>query len=115
MSPARTRKTTATQPDSIENPSEREVALPRADDVADAQAADTMATGDGTASADSLDERIRQRAYELYCSRGQSDGDPIQDWLEAERQLRSAHSASEGAAPRALEAFGDESPTEALR
>jgi hypothetical protein len=32
-------------------------------------------------------ERVRQRAYELYVSRGDSSGDEFADWLEAERQI----------------------------
>jgi len=34
------------------------------------------------------DERIRERAYELYEAR--SGGDAVSDWLQAERELRSA-------------------------
>ena len=30
--------------------------------------------------------RIRERAYELYESRGRKPGDPEQDWLRAERE-----------------------------
>jgi hypothetical protein len=33
-------------------------------------------------------EKIRQRAYELFCKREQSPGDPVRDWLDAERELR---------------------------
>lgn len=32
-------------------------------------------------------ERIAQRAYELYLSRGAADGAAMDDWLEAEREL----------------------------
>jgi hypothetical protein len=36
-----------------------------------------------------LDEdRIRQRAYERYRERGSEDGHDVDDWLEAERELR---------------------------
>ena len=34
-------------------------------------------------------EMIAQRAYELYLSRGGQHGGDVQDWLEAERILRS--------------------------
>jgi hypothetical protein len=34
-------------------------------------------------------EDVRRRAYELYVNRGYSNGSDIEDWLEAERQLRS--------------------------
>jgi hypothetical protein len=33
-------------------------------------------------------ERIASRAYEIYQSRGGSHGDPLQDWLQAERELK---------------------------
>jgi hypothetical protein len=33
-------------------------------------------------------EEIAQRAYEIYQSRGGTDGQDIEDWLEAERQLK---------------------------
>jgi hypothetical protein len=32
-------------------------------------------------------ERIAKRAYELYLARGASDGDALDDWLTAEREL----------------------------
>lgn len=34
------------------------------------------------------EERIRQAAYELYLQRGSADGRAEEDWLEAERTLR---------------------------
>ena len=33
-------------------------------------------------------EDVRRRAYEIYCGRGCTGGSPDEDWLEAERQLR---------------------------
>jgi len=33
-------------------------------------------------------EQIRQRAYELYLFRGEKPGGELEDWLEAERELR---------------------------
>ena len=35
-----------------------------------------------------LEERIRRRAYEIFLSRGGPPGDPVADWLQAERELR---------------------------
>jgi hypothetical protein len=35
-----------------------------------------------------VDEEIAQRAYELYLARGGAHGYDLEDWLEAERQLR---------------------------
>jgi len=34
-----------------------------------------------------LDERIRQRAHELYQARGGRDGNDMEDWLQAEREI----------------------------
>jgi hypothetical protein len=34
-------------------------------------------------------ERVRQRAYEIYVTRGRTEGDEVADWLEAERQVDS--------------------------
>ncbi len=43
-------------------------------------------SGDTTAAI--LDrERIANRAYELYMARGGADGQDLQDWLDAEREL----------------------------
>ena len=35
------------------------------------------------------DEEIRQRAYEIYLERGAAPGFELDDWLQAERELRS--------------------------
>ena len=43
---------------------------------------------DGQPHADDMDARIRQRAYEIYQARGYSTGNELEDWLEAERQVR---------------------------
>ena len=37
-----------------------------------------------------LFERIAQRAYELYEQRGGQAGSELEDWLQAEREIRSA-------------------------
>jgi DUF2934 family protein len=36
-----------------------------------------------------LYERIAQRAYELYEQRGRQTGYELEDWLQAEREIRS--------------------------
>jgi Protein of unknown function (DUF2934) len=36
----------------------------------------------------SLDERIRRRAYELYLRRGKEPGSELDDWLQAEGEIR---------------------------
>lgn len=41
-----------------------------------------------------LDEEIRRRAYEIYLERG-TQGDPHQDWLTAEREIRPRHGRME--------------------
>jgi hypothetical protein len=43
-------------------------------------------TGDTTA-ANPDRERLASRAYELYMARGGSDGQDLDDWLTAEREL----------------------------
>ena len=43
---------------------------------------------------DDLHERIRQRAYEIYCSRNGGDGNAMDDWLTAEREVRLGRNAA---------------------
>jgi Protein of unknown function (DUF2934) len=35
-----------------------------------------------------MQEEIRQRAYELYEERGRHDGHQLEDWIQAEQELR---------------------------
>jgi Protein of unknown function (DUF2934) len=42
--------------------------------------------------ADWAHERIARRAYELYEERGRQDGQDLEDWVNAERQLVGAAS-----------------------
>lgn len=35
------------------------------------------------------DEEIRQRAYEIYLAKGGAPGNEVEDWLQAEHELRS--------------------------
>jgi len=37
-----------------------------------------------------LDERIQRRAYELYVQRGNQSGSELDDWLQAEEEIRRA-------------------------
>ncbi|HZT30913.1 MAG TPA: DUF2934 domain-containing protein [Bryobacteraceae bacterium] len=46
-----------------------------------------VATIEGSAGALERDERIRDRAYELYLQRGQEPGYELEDWLQAEREI----------------------------
>ena len=41
-----------------------------------------------------LDEEIRHRAYELYLERNGTPGDPNQDWLVAEREVRERYAST---------------------
>ncbi len=38
----------------------------------------------------SLEERIRRRAYELYVQQGNQSGSELDDWLQAEEEIRRA-------------------------
>jgi hypothetical protein len=35
-----------------------------------------------------MEQQIRQRAYELYGQRGRTDGHDLDDWLQAEYEIR---------------------------
>lgn len=48
-------------------------------------AAKTMASQDGALCHD----KVAMRAYERWCKRGRPSGTEMQDWLEAEQELRS--------------------------
>ena len=37
------------------------------------------------------EEAVRTRAHEIYEERGSQSGHDVDDWLEAERELRSEH------------------------
>jgi hypothetical protein len=44
-------------------------------------------------SAESLHQQIARRAYELFLARGGAVGDPLHDWLCAERELHESRAA----------------------
>jgi len=44
-----------------------------------------------TATSVDLAEEIRQRAYELYAERGFTNGNPEEDWLRAEAEVRARY------------------------
>lgn len=50
-----------------------------------------------------VQERIRQRAYELWQERGGSDGQHDDDWLRAEAEINSALGSNEQDAATGLE------------
>jgi hypothetical protein len=37
------------------------------------------------------EQRIRERAYEIYLARGGQDGDEVSDWVAAERELKDSN------------------------
>lgn len=45
-----------------------------------------------TPAAQPTDEEIAVRAYHIYLERGGDEGDPLDDWLQAERELTEANS-----------------------
>lgn len=42
-----------------------------------------------------LEEEIRRRAYEIYVERGSTPGSESEDWLTAEREVRSRYRGAE--------------------
>lgn len=65
--------------------------MQRDDETTDAQNhASERRTEESTTSAREEDLRpeIAERAYELYRSRGTGDGHDVDDWLQAEREIR---------------------------
>jgi hypothetical protein len=42
----------------------------------------------------SLEDRIRRRAYELYFQRGSEPGSELNDWFQAEEEMRRAQEAA---------------------
>jgi hypothetical protein len=45
-------------------------------------------------------EKISMRAYEKWVKRGRPQGTAVQDWLEAEAELRAEQSRSHGSPPQ---------------
>ena len=43
-----------------------------------------------------IEERIRHRAYELYIQRGNQSGSELDDWLQAEEEIRRAEEERTG-------------------
>ncbi|MGD0436089.1 MAG: DUF2934 domain-containing protein [Bryobacteraceae bacterium] len=48
---------------------------------------------DSKVATSSLEERIRRRAYELYVLRGNQSGSELDDWLQAEEEVRGTEEA----------------------
>jgi hypothetical protein len=58
------------------------------DDGAVAQALANPSMGSNNGWRSPSEEEIRQRAYQRYLERGSHQGSPFDDWVEAERELR---------------------------
>lgn len=43
----------------------------------------------------STEERIRRRAHEIYVQRGGTEGSEMEDWLQAEREIRGSEEAKD--------------------
>ena len=46
-----------------------------------------------------LEKKIERRAYELFEARGSEPGHELEDWLEAEREVRAAMPATAESGP----------------
>ncbi len=53
-----------------------------------------------TSSQPPTDEQIKQRAYELFLTRGATHGHDVEDWLRAQAELREAADATNAASER---------------
>ena len=42
-----------------------------------------------------VEERIRQRAYEIYLQRGGAEGSDLDDWLQAEEEILGSEPSSD--------------------
>jgi DUF2934 family protein len=58
------------------------------DDGAVAQAATNPASGSSQSFRSPSDDEIRDRAYHRYLERGAHQGSELDDWVEAERELK---------------------------
>jgi hypothetical protein len=47
-------------------------------------------TGEVSVGKSACDEEIKRRAYEIYRERGEQPGRELDDWLQAERELKRA-------------------------
>jgi hypothetical protein len=64
-------------------------AKPNRSESPEPQATSTQAeTAEASVGNSTRDEEIRRRAYEIYLERGEQPGREIDDWLEAERELK---------------------------
>jgi len=52
---------------------------------------------DTRANAPALEDRIRKRAYELHLARGGAPGQDLDDWLQAQREIKAEKDQASGA------------------
>lgn len=88
MTPAKRTPTTKRASTRTQNTMDREVSLPSETDQIQADSSAPADSQSETAAARDLEERIRQKAYQIYCSRNGGDGNAMEDWLAAEREVR---------------------------
>ena len=65
---------------------------PRSTSTVDVPPSDAIGVRAGVLGSEPTEEDIRQRAYERYLERGGEHGMDFEDWLAAERDLRSRKS-----------------------
>ena len=87
---------------------DREVALPN-------ESEQTQTAADSAAASDDVESRIRQKAYEIYCSRNADGGNELDDWFAAEREVRFGHASTEGRAPALLESLSEDEERDVAR
>ena len=62
---------------------------PRRNEITEPQANFTQAeTEEASVGNAARDEKIRFRAYQIYLERGEQPGHELDDWLQAERELK---------------------------
>ena len=62
---------------------------PERDETTEPQATSNQAeTGEALVRNSATDQEIRHRAYEIYLERGEQPGRELDDWLQAERELK---------------------------
>ena len=52
------------------------------------QEVDPVTEREASTQTATIEEAIAMRAYEIYLDRGKTDGNDVDDWLQAENELR---------------------------
>jgi hypothetical protein len=61
---------------------------PKRKRISEIQATSTLETGEVSIVNSMRDKEIRRRAYEIYLERGEQPGRELEDWLQAECELK---------------------------